>query len=742
MRRLMWFTLGFSAACFLCAYLWLTDGLWIPALIATVFFAGGWLLSRKMKWLRCAAAICLGCAAGLLWFQVYSGSYLSQVCIYDGELCDISAYCTDYSYEMDYGAAVELITKIDGKPVRIKAYLDEKQETKPGDMLVGEFRLRVTTPDGSDEPTAHQGKGIFLLAYQEGKLEINSPQQRPAWVFAAQLRHRLLEILDYHFPEDTAAFAKGLLLGDRSGIDYETNTAFKLAGISHVIAVSGLHVTILFTLISILCFKRRWITVLLGIPALFLFAAAAGFSPSITRACIMQCLMIAAAALNREYDGPTELAFSCLMMLLVNPLVITSVSFQLSVGCMIGIFLFSRRISEYLTEGCRKCRLPKTAKWIIGSVSVTLSAMVTTTPLVAYYFGVISLVGILTNLLTLWVISFIFYGIMAVCLLGTVWSAAATAVAAVIAWPIRYVLTVSRLLASFPLAAVYTTSVYIVIWLVVCYILLILFLLSKRKRPAVLGCCLVITLCMALIASWTKPVKSFLFTALDVGQGQCILLQSEGKTYMVDCGGSNGEMTADIAAEHLLARGIFRLDGVILTHFDKDHASGAAYLLSRIPAQQLIVPDCRGDEEVLQQLIPLTSEVLKVKDNISITYGDTQLSIFGPVVPVSGNESSLAILFQRGNYDILITGDRSGFGERVLLKTAKIPELDILVAGHHGARDASCIELLEATRPETVVISVGENSFGHPSEDALSRYASIGAEVYRTDQSGTIILGR
>ena len=254
---------------------------------------------------------------------------------------------------------------------------------------------------------------------------------------------------------------------------------------------------------------------------------------------------------------------------------------------------------------------------------------------------------------------------------------------------------------------------------------------------------MIIGLCVALTASWLETsTDDAVFTALDVGQGQCILLQSEGKTYMVDCGGSDGETVADLAAEYLLSRGIFRLDGLILTHFDKDHSSGAAYLLTRIPADLLIVPDCRDEEGILQHLIPLVPEHFKVRDNISLSYGTTQFSIFGPVVPDSGNESSLAILFQRENCDILVTGDRSGFGERVLLKTANIPQLDILVAGHHGAADASCQELLEATRPETVVISVGENFFGHPAKDVLDRFAAIGAVVFRTDQQGTIIRRR
>ena len=740
----MWFTLGFGAACALCAYLWLTEGLWLPALALFALFAATAVLSRRIRWLRCVCAVCLGCAAALLWFQLYSANYLSLAAALDGKIADTTAYCTDYSYETNYGTAVEGVLRLEGKPVRAKLYVNGKINMEPGDVLRGAFEFRVTTPDGADEPTAHQGKGIFLLAYQEEDAELLKLAEPPAWTFPAKLRHRLLEILDAAFPEDTAAFAKALLLGDRTGIDYETNTAFKLSGISHIIAVSGLHVTILFTLINILCFKRRYLVAILGIPTLLLFSAAVGFSPSITRACIMQCLMITAMLLNKEYDGPTELAFSCLVMLAANPLVITSVSFQLSVGCMIGIFMFNERISTYLTEKLikKKKRFVKIKRWFISSVSVTLSAMTMTTPLVAFYFGAISLVGVLTNLLTLWIITFIFYGIMLVCLLGAFRPAVAVAVASVIAWPIRYVLGVSKVLAAFPLSAVYTASIYIVIWLAFCYVLLAVFLLSRKKKPAMLACCAVIGLCLALGASWLEPLTdNCRMTVLDVGQGQCILLQSEGKTYLVDCGGSDEE-AADAAAERLLSQGVFRLDGVILTHFDADHSGGMAYLLSRIPADALFVPDCADEKGVLAKLAPLVGQTLELKENVKLTYGATELSIFGPVVPNSGNESSLAILFQHENCDILITGDRSDFGERMLLKTAEIPELDVLVAGHHGSKHSTCEELLAATNPKIAVISVGENHYGHPTQEVLDRLAAIGCTVYRTDLHGNIVLRR
>ena len=745
MRKLMWFTLGFAAACIPCAYFWLVESLLIPAAILLVMCVTALFLGKKIKLLFFAAALCAGCAAGLLWFQFYAGNYLSVASSFHQIIVDVTACCTDYSYETKYGTAVEAVIKIDEKPVRTKLYLDEKIQAEPGDLLQGRFEFQVTTPDGADEITAQSGKGIFLLAYQRDAISRSVQEERPIWTIPARLRHHLLSVLDAYFPTDAAPFAKALLLGDRTDIDYETNTAFKLSGISHVIAVSGLHVTILFTLINMICLKQRHLVAILAIPVLLLFAVLAGSSPSIMRACIMQCLMMVAMLLNREYDGPTELAFSCLVMLLFNPLVITSISFQLSVGCMVGIFLFSKRIGTYLTERFvqRRSRFLKMKRWIISSVSVTLSAMTVTTPLVAYYFGVVSLVGILTNLLVLWVISFIFYGIILVCVFSFFWTGGASMAATLIAWPIRYVLLVSKILAKIPLSAVYTASPYIVIWLIFCYVLLVIFLLSKKRKPVQYLFVAVLSLSLALCASWMEPLTDGCrMTVLNVGQGQCILLQSDGKTYLVDCGGSNGEEAADTAAEYLLSQGISRLDGVFLTHFDSDHSGGMEALLSRVHADILFAPSCADESGVLARLTPFVSQVQEVKEDMILTYADTVFSIFAPVLPNSGNESSLAILFRRKEYDILITGDRSGFGERMLLRTGRIPEVDVLVAGHHGSHYSTSDELLQVAKPKMAIISVGENNFGHPAQEVLDKFAAIQCIVYRTDIHGNVTVRR
>ena len=408
--------------------------------------------------------------------------------------------------------------------------------------------------------------------------------------------------------------------------------------------------------------------------------------------------------------------------------------------------LFSEPIKQWLLKFFPKHYTGKMRKklvgWLTSSLSVTLGAMSLTTPLSAYYFGTVSLVGVVTNLLTLWVVNLIFNGIVVVCLLALLSVKLASAVAWVVSLLMRYVLVVSKLLASLPLAAVYTRSDYIVGWLVLCYLLLMVFLLSKKRKPLVLACCATIGLCAALCFSWLEPLTDDCrVTVLDVGQGQSILLQSEGRTYLVDCGGDDDEDTADLVAETLLSQGVSHLDGIILTHGDRDHAGGVQYLLSRVTAEFVMYPatDALDDAILARDEIKL----IPVSNDWQIRYGTSEIRIYGPTFVSESNENSLCVLFCTEKCDILITGDRGEFGERMLLREAELPDVELLIAGHHGSKYSTSAQLLTAVKPETVIISAGaDNPYGHPARELLQRLQEFGCEIYRTDKNGTIIFRR
>lgn len=743
MRKLMWFTIGFAIACALSAYCFL-DSWMVPliALSALLTVACGWKQWKK------DAFVFLGLALGLAWFLLYRNYYLLPAMANDGVTVETELVATDYSYETTYGQAVDGQIKLSGKTYQIRAYINEAEPIEPGDVIRGSFRLRYTAPGGREEVTYHSGKGILLLGYERGGVELIRAAAGEVDLYASELAYEIKAILRRVFPEDVFPFTQALLLGDNSELSYETDTAFKISGIRHIIAVSGLHVTILYSIISAITFRKRFLTALLGLPTLFVFAAVAGFTPSVTRACIMVALMILAQLCNREYDSPTALAFASLAMLAVNPLVITGVGFQLTVGCVAGILLFDEPISNYLKEKLGnpkgKSLKARLKRWFSSSVSVTLSAMSLTTPLSAYYFGAVSIVGVVTNLLTLWAITWIFIGIVAVCLIGLLSVRAAALLAWIVAWAVRYVLWLSAAVAKFPLAAVYTASPYIVAWLIFAYLLLAVFLFSHKKRPATLFFCGVLGLFLAVGASYAEPLTDDVrVTALDVGQGQSILLQSDGRTYLVDCGGDSDTMTADTVAETLLSQGITRLDGIILTHGDRDHAGAVANLLSRIQTDMLLIPATTDSKTVKDIVSGADGEVIWVEEDIQITFGDTEITVFGPLFLEDSNENSLCVLFDTENCDILVTGDRGELGEMMLLREHTLPEVDVLIAGHHGSKYSTTEALLNAVKPEIVIISAGEdNPYGHPAQETLDRLNNFGCRVYRTDIHGTVIIRR
>ena len=743
MRKLMWFTIGFAISCFIAVYLLAGSILgWLALAFGIAAIA---MLFLPQKPIKIIAVILLGFSVGVLWLWGYSSVYLQPAKQFDGKTIMATVEATDYVRKSEYGGMVDGKIFLEGRSYPVRVYLDSDRTIKPGDKLVGVYTLGMTTPKGTEDSDYYQGKGIFIIADPEGAVSIETTEKIPGKYFPKVLRNKITALLDGVFPEDTLAFARALLLGDGSLLTYEQDTDFKVSGIRHIIAVSGLHVSILFTLIYTMAFRRRVSTALLGIPVLILFAAVAGFTPSITRACIMQVLMILAILFDKDYDPPTALAFAVLVMLVVNPMAITAVSFQLSVGCVVGILLFSGKISGYIL---RKLGKPggrslwaRSARWISAGVGVTISAMITTTPLLAMYFGMVSLVSVLTNLLVLWAVSIIFYSIVLVCILGAVWLPLGKVVAWVISWLIRYILLISDVMASIPFAAVYTSSIYIVLWLVICYVLFAVFLLCKKRSPVLLLGCMAVCLCVSLTASYVEARQDDVcITVFDVGEGQSILIKNYDAYFLIDCGGSSDDNTADLVSQTLLSQGVFKLDGLILTHYDSDHTGGVAGLMSCVGIEKIYLPDIDDSgttREMLEQ--SCADKLYWVKENIEISNGEGKLSLItAPPAAQKENETSLCILYQAKECDILITGDRGSNGEKALLAGYELPKLDILVAGHHGSAQSTNFELLSKTMPRTVVISCSDK-YGHPSKELLQRLAMFGCEVRRTDLEGTII---
>ena len=232
---------------------------------------------------------------------------------------------------------------------------------------------------------------------------------------------------------------------------------------------------------------------------------------------------------------------------------------------------------------------------------------------------------------------------------------------------------------------------------------------------------------------------------LDVGQGESVLLTSGGKFALVDCGSRNSWYDAGgIAADHLATMGCGTLDYLILTHYDYDHISGVAELLARARVDTLLLPDV-SDDAGARFRVELAArnhgvDIQYVEAETVYTLGESSLTIYPPGDVEGDNEQGLAVLCTYGDYDLLITGDRDMAAERQLIADHDLPDIEALVVGHHGSKSSTSKELLEALTPETGIISVGDNSYGHPTEDALRRLVLADVEIYRTDKQGTVHL--
>jgi len=338
---------------------------------------------------------------------------------------------------------------------------------------------------------------------------------------------------------------------------------------------------------------------------------------------------------------------------------------------------------------------------------------------------------------------------MVVGLLGIIFPGAASVLAAPVGLLAGYVDGCSGLFSGLTFAALSLDSVYYQIWLIFFYLVLILLLFRRGKGGVVVPvCCIFAALSLSITLTAVEFRRGGMgVTALDVGQGQSVLLRCADSLILVDCGGDAPDNAGDIAADYLQSRGNSKIDFLVLTHCHDDHANGVPQLLRRLRVDNLVLPEAQPDEPLRQEILTLAAEldipVHIVRHDTGITVGDGAQVVLYPPLTGGGevNELGLTVLASSGEFDALITGDMGGETEQMLLSYACLPDVELLIAGHHGSKHSTTQALLDKITPEVCIISVGEhNRYGHPGEDTLKRLAQADAEIYRTDLNGTVTL--
>lgn len=750
MRVLATIGFSFSAGVFLAALLpW--NGWQLYAAGGVLLLALAWLFAaRKQKYFRRGLLILLPLAVSLAYFAGYDHLVRQPIEDRCGAASDFTATVCDWPQATERGARVTV--ELEGYH-RARAVLYGEAEllaARPGDTVTGTAQWQSAAHFDSDDVTHFNARGVYALLYGREDVRLSAGDgdalrwlpQRAGKAF----REKVAAIWD---DPRVSGFLTAELTGDKSAMDDGDYLAMQETGLAHLFAVSGLHCAFLVTLLALLISRRQRLLCAVTIPLLLFYMVMVGMSPSVVRACIMQIFLLIAPLFRRGSDPLTSLAAALLVILLCNPFAAASVSLQLSFSATLGMVLLSPRLYKLLTGWYKgKCRPLRAALcFVAANLSATLSAVVFTAPLTAWYFRIFVLVAPLSSLLAVPAAGWSFMAAFVTVLLGFVWLPLASLLGW-ISWAlVRYILWIANGMMSWRYHAVYFTNPYLVYWLLFLYAAFIgCAATPDGKRKYLLASVLSVLTLTAAIWVNRQDYQYGVLTALtlDVGQGESVILTSGGETALVDCGSSNSyKDPGGLAADTLHSMGVRELSAVVVTHYHADHTNGLYEVLRRIPVQTIYLPDIEDEYGVREHLVSLADEkgaqVTYVTKETADTLGDTVLTIYPPVQSGGDlNELGLTALASAGDFDLLITGDMSGSTEKKLVETYALPDIEVLVVSHHGSRYSSNIRFLKSVTPEAAVISVGDNNYGHPSEETLQRLLAVGADIWRTDQQGTI----
>lgn len=750
MRVLATIGFSFSAGVFLAALLPWT-GWQLYAAGGVLLLALAWLFAaRKQKYFRRGLLILLPLVVSLAYFAGYDHLVRQPIEDRCGAASDFTATVCDWPQATERGARVTV--ELEGYH-RARAVLYGEAEllaARPGDTVTGTAQWQSAAHFDSDDVTHFNARGVYALLYGREDVRLSAGDgdalrwlpQRAGKAF----REKVAAIWD---DPRVSGFLTAELTGDKSAMDDGDYLAMQETGLAHLFAVSGLHCAFLVTLLALLISRRQRLLCAVTIPLLLFYMVMVGMSPSVVRACIMQIFLLIAPLFRRGSDPLTSLAAALLVILLCNPFAAASVSLQLSFSATLGMVLLSPRLYKLLTGWYKgKCRPLRAALcFVAANLSATLSAVVFTAPLTAWYFRIFVLVAPLSSLLAVPAAGWSFMAAFVTVLLGFVWLPLASLLGW-ISWAlVRYILWIANGMMSWRYHAVYFTNPYLIYWLLFLYAAFIgCAATPDGKRKYLLASALSVLTLTAAIWVNRQDYQYGVLTALtlDVGQGESVILTSGGETALVDCGSSNSyKDPGGLAADTLHSMGVRELSAVVVTHYHADHTNGLYEVLRRIPVQTIYLPDIEDEYGVRERLVSLAEEkgaqVTYVTKETADTLGDTILAIYPPVQSGGDlNELGLTALASAGDFDLLITGDMSGSTEKKLVETYALPDIEVLVVSHHGSRYSSNIRFLKAVTPEAAVISVGDNNYGHPSEETLQRLLAIGADIWRTDQQGTI----
>ena len=637
---------------------------------------------------------------------------------------------------------------------RVVCYLaagQEEPELGSTVKLSGKVRAfeSATNPGQFDAFSYYQISGI---SYRLSQAEISAKTVKYNRFMEAlhTFRGFLSAELSKALPQTEASVMQTMLLGEKRGMEKELKALYQRNGIAHVLAISGLHISLLGMGIYRL-FRRGKIPMKaaagLSFVLMFLYGAMTGFSVSAVRAVFMFSIQMLGIILERTYDMVTAAALAAAVILIKQPLYLRHSGFWFSFGCVLGIGL----LLPALTERGRGKSIPALVKGFLGGVGMAA----VTFPLYLKFYYQFPVYSVFLNFLVIPLMSLL----MAAGLFLLVCQILFPPAAAPFSCFIKGVLLVYEKACgvSESLPGHLFTPGEPENWQLAVYFLVLVFVIIARKNTK-LAARWGIILAGAVILI-IRPAGGLLLAFLDVGQGDCIYIENEDKSrYLVDGGSSSVSGVGEYRIlPFLKSQGASLLDAVFVTHPDEDHCNGIRELLAEgekqgIRIDTLILPDiavsARGESYLA--LVDAAGEsgipVAYISRGQRIERGELSLICLHPGEgEASGepNEYSIVLRLVYKGFSALLTGDVEGAGElqltRLLQENDKCQEVTVLKAAHHGSRNSTGADFLGAARPGLAVISAGKNNkYGHPHAEMIERLKGAGCVIYETSKDGAV----
>lgn len=559
--------------------------------------------------------------------------------------------------------------------------------------------------------------------------------------------------------QQTAAMMRAIMFGDKGGLDEETLETFQKNGTAHILAVSGLHIGIIYAFILKLWRgRRRWAFFGFNMTFFVLYAAAAGFSPSVTRAVVMVLLHILAGVRGWRYDLSSAAFAVALAVILRNPFMLFNTGFQMSFLAVLTLTLI----------------LPYIRRFYTGVFLASLAVQIGLGPFILYQFNYFSFLTVLINVPVVALAGLIVPAGLASMALGASGLPACGIADQALQMLCRIMAQLNAAGQAGGMSTVQIPSPPL--WCMAFYYTALLLFATEEGRLALIRAsdkgkyvfktALLILLVSAVFQAFASDgFRKCDITFVDVGQGDCMHLRIDDRsrllnrndTYhvLIDGGGRDGfDVGKQILRPYLLKNGVGKIDLAILTHLHNDHYDGIRSLCRMGMVEKLCVYEGYKTEEerILAECGLEQDDLIYAAAGDVLTLGDASFTMLAPPALTDSeyvrlskeeedeNKKSLLIKAEYHAVTVMMTGDIGEEGEQSVMESGREHlDCDILKVGHHGSKTSSCEQFLAAVAPKVAVIQVGENNmYGHPSPETLQRLSDAGASVYRNDLMGAV----